>query len=79
MGLEFMNDVPFHDVLIHGLVRASSGEKMSKSLGTGVDPLEVIDKYGADVLRFTLIMGNTPGDVYKRQGVGWRCPKRGRP
>lgn len=62
MGLEFMNDVPFHDVLIHGLVRASSGEKMSKSLGTGVDPLEVIDKYGADVLRFTLIMGNTPGN-----------------
>ena len=62
MGLEFMGDVPFHDVLIHGLVRASSGKKMSKSLGTGVDPLEVVDEYGADVLRFTLVMGNTPGN-----------------
>jgi valyl-tRNA synthetase len=62
MGLEFMEDVPFHDVLIHGLVRASSGKKMSKSLGTGVDPLEIVDKYGADVLRFTLVMGNTPGN-----------------
>ncbi|MEW6230323.1 MAG: valine--tRNA ligase, partial [Bacillota bacterium] len=62
MGLEFMEDVPFHDVFIHGLVRASSGKKMSKSLGTGVDPLEVIDDYGADVLRFTLVTGNTPGN-----------------
>ncbi|NLA06990.1 MAG: class I tRNA ligase family protein, partial [Firmicutes bacterium] len=49
-------------VLIHGLVRASSGKKMSKSLGTGIDPLEVVDEYGADVLRFTLVMGNTPGN-----------------
>lgn len=62
MGLEFMGDVPFHDVFIHGLVRASSGKKMSKSLGTGVDPLGVIDDYGADVLRFTLVTGNTPGN-----------------
>ena len=62
MGLEFMGDVPFHDVLIHGLVRASTGKKMSKSLGTGIDPLEVVDEYGADVLRFTLVMGNTPGN-----------------
>ena len=62
MGLEFMDDVPFSDVLIHGLVRASSGKKMSKSLGTGIDPLEIIDEYGADVLRFALIMGNTPGN-----------------
>ncbi|MDK2931932.1 MAG: valyl-tRNA synthetase [Bacillota bacterium] len=62
MGLEFMGEVPFHDVFIHGLVRASSGKKMSKSLGTGVDPLEVVDKYGADVLRFTLVTGNTPGN-----------------
>ena len=62
MGLEFMEDVPFHDVLIHGLVRASSGKKMSKSLGTGIDPLEIVDEYGADVLRFTLVMGNTPGN-----------------
>jgi len=62
MGIEFMGDVPFHDVLIHGLVRASSGKKMSKSLGTGIDPLEVVDEYGADVLRFTLVMGNTPGN-----------------
>ncbi|MGE5587822.1 MAG: valine--tRNA ligase [Clostridia bacterium] len=62
MGLEFMGEVPFYDVFIHGLVRAASGKKMSKSLGTGVDPLEVVDKYGADVLRFTLVSGNTPGN-----------------
>ncbi len=62
MGLEFMGEVPFRDVFIHGLVRASSGRKMSKSLGTGVDPLEVIEEYGADALRFTLVMGNTPGN-----------------
>ena len=62
MGLEFMGEVPFRDVFIHGLVRAASGKKMSKSLGTGVDPLEVVDRYGADVLRFTLVSGNTPGN-----------------
>jgi len=53
---------PFHKVLIHGLVRDSLGRKMSKSLGNGIDPLEVIDKYGADALRFTLITGNAPGN-----------------
>jgi valyl-tRNA synthetase len=54
MGLEFMGEVPFADVYIHGLVRDTQGRKMSKSLGNGVDPLEVVDEYGADALRFTL-------------------------
>ena len=54
MGLEFMEEVPFPDVVIHGLVRDTQGRKMSKSLGNGVDPLEVVDEYGADALRFTL-------------------------
>jgi valyl-tRNA synthetase len=54
MGLEFMGEVPFPDVYIHGLVRDTHGRKMSKSLGNGVDPLEVVDEYGADALRFTL-------------------------
>ncbi len=53
---------PFHTVLIHGLVRDSQGRKMSKSLGNGIDPLEVIDKYGADALRLTLMTGNAPGN-----------------
>ena len=53
---------PFDTVLIHGLVRDSQGRKMSKSLGNGIDPLEVIDKYGADALRMTLISGNSPGN-----------------
>ena len=53
---------PFHTVLIHGLVRDCQGRKMSKSLGNGIDPLEVIDKYGADALRMTLITGNAPGN-----------------
>ena len=61
-GLEHMGHVPFHHVLIHGLVRDSQGRKMSKSLGNGIDPLEVIDKYGADALRLTLITGNAPGN-----------------
>ena len=61
-GIEHMGKVPFHTVLIHGLVRDSQGRKMSKSLGNGIDPLEVIDKYGADALRFTLITGNAPGN-----------------
>ena len=54
--------MPFHTVLIHGLVRDSQGRKMSKSLGNGIDPLEVIDKYGADALRLTLMTGNAPGN-----------------
>ena len=61
-GLGHMGEVPFKTVLIHGLVRDSQGRKMSKSLGNGIDPLEVIDKYGADALRFTLITGNAPGN-----------------
>ncbi|WP_167955063.1 valine--tRNA ligase [Anaerosporobacter faecicola] len=61
-GYEHMKQVPFHKVLIHGLVRDSQGRKMSKSLGNGIDPLEVIDQYGADALRLTLITGNAPGN-----------------
>ncbi len=57
-----MNDKPFEHVLIHGLVRDSEGRKMSKSLGNGIDPLEIIDQFGADALRFTLITGNSPGN-----------------
>ena len=62
MGMEFMHEIPFDKVFIHGLVRDSQGRKMSKSLGNGIDPLEVIDQYGADTLRFMLITGNTPGN-----------------
>ncbi len=61
-GYEQMKKPPFHTVLFHGLVRDSQGRKMSKSLGNGIDPLEVIDKYGADALRLTLITGNAPGN-----------------
>ncbi len=61
-GLEQTGQVPFNTVLIHGLVRDSQGRKMSKSLGNGVDPLEVIDEYGADALRFSLATGNSPGN-----------------
>ncbi|TCO67981.1 valine--tRNA ligase [Caldanaerobacter subterraneus] len=62
MSLEFMKEIPFKYVLIHGLVRDALGRKMSKSLGNGIDPLEVIEKYGADTLRFTLVIGNAPGN-----------------
>ena len=61
-GYEQTGKCPFHHVLIHGLVRDSLGRKMSKSLGNGIDPLEIIDQYGADALRFTLATGNTPGN-----------------
>ncbi|MDO5715935.1 MAG: valine--tRNA ligase [Tissierellia bacterium] len=61
-SLEQMKELPFRDVFFTGLVRDSEGRKMSKSLGNGIDPLDVIDQYGADALRFTLIMGNTPGN-----------------
>lgn len=61
-GLHNMEKTPFHTVFIHGLVRDSEGRKMSKSLGNGVDPLEVIDTYGADALRFMLVSGNAPGN-----------------
>ena len=61
-GYEQMGERPFHTVLFHGLIRDSQGRKMSKSLGNGIDPLEVIDKYGADALRLTLVTGNAPGN-----------------
>ncbi|MCR5105646.1 MAG: valine--tRNA ligase [Eubacterium sp.] len=61
-SLEQTDKVPFHTVLFHGLVRDEQGRKMSKSLGNGIDPLEIIDKYGADALRFMLITGNAPGN-----------------
>ncbi len=61
-GIEHMGKAPFDTILIHGLVRDSKGRKMSKSLGNGIDPLEVIDKYGADALRLTLVTGNAPGN-----------------
>lgn len=61
-GIYCMDDIPFENVLIHGIVRDSQGRKMSKSLGNGVDPIEVIEQYGADALRFALITGNAPGN-----------------
>lgn len=61
-GLAYTGEVPFHTVFIHGLVRDSKGRKMSKSLGNGIDPLEVIDEFGADALRFMLATGNSPGN-----------------
>ena len=66
-GCAHMNEVPFKDVLIHGLVRDAQGRKMSKSLGNGIDPLEIIDKYGADALRFALVTGNAPGNDQRFQ------------
>ena len=61
-GLELTNQVPFKDVLVHGIVRDNQGRKMSKTLGNGVDPLDVIDQYGTDSLRMSLILGTTPGN-----------------
>ena len=61
-GLEHMGKAPFHTVLIHGLVRDDKGRKMSKSLGNGIDPLEMIDKYGCDALRMNMVTGNSPGN-----------------
>jgi len=61
-GLEHMEEAPFKDVLVHGLVRDAQGRKMSKSLGNGVDPIEIVEKYGADALRFSLILNITPGN-----------------
>lgn len=66
-GLYLTDKMPFKEVLIHGLVRDSQGRKMSKSLGNGVDPLEIINQYGADALRFMLITGNTPGNDQRFQ------------
>ena len=62
MGLHFMDQVPFKHVYLHALVRDAQGRKMSKSLGNGIDPLEIIDQYGADALRLTLVVGSTPGN-----------------
>ncbi len=62
MGLKFGGNIPFRHVFIHGLVRDSQGRKMSKSLGNGIDPVEVIEQFGADTLRFMLVTGNTPGN-----------------
>lgn len=62
LGMEFNQEVPFKEVFIHGLILDAQGRKMSKSLGNGVDPIEVVEKYGADTLRFMLITGNTPGN-----------------
>ena len=64
-GLEFTDEVPFKDVLIHGIIRDSQGRKMSKTLGNGVDPLDVIEKYGADALRFSVLSGTTMGNDIK--------------
>ena len=61
-GLELTNQVPFKDVVVHGIVRDNQGRKMSKTLGNGVDPLDVIDQYGTDSLRMSLILGTTPGN-----------------
>jgi len=62
MSLDFMHEIPFKDVCVHGLVRDAQGRKMSKSLGNGVDPLDIIKEYGADTLRFTLVTGQAPGN-----------------
>ncbi|WP_026884481.1 valine--tRNA ligase [Clostridium akagii] len=64
-GIHNMGEVPFQHVLMHGLIRDAEGRKMSKSLGNGVDPLDVIDEYGADALRFSLITGNAPGNDFR--------------
>ncbi len=65
MGLECAGDIPFHYVYLHGMVRDEHGQRMSRSKGTGVDPLEVMDEYGTDALRFTLLTGSTPGNDVK--------------
>lgn len=66
-GVECMGDTPFGHVLIHGLIRDPQGRKMSKSLGNGIDPLEIVDKYGADALRYALVNGNAPGNDQRFQ------------
>lgn len=66
-ALEFQKEVPFKEVFIHGLILDAQGRKMSKSLGNGIDPLEIIDEYGTDTLRFMLVTGNTPGNDLKFQ------------
>ena len=74
-SLEFNNQKPFKDVLLHGLIRDAEGRKMSKSLGNGIDPMDVIEKYGADALRYTLATGTTPGQdqrfQYEKVEANW--------
>ena len=82
-GLTYTGKVPFNTVLIHGLVLDAQGRKMSKSLGNGIDPLEVIRDYGADALRLTLVVGSTPGNdclLYTSQRTKWAtaCRRRAR-
>ena len=72
MALEFEDEIPFKHVFIHGLVRDSQGRKMSKSLGNGINPLDVIDQFGADALRFTLVTGNTPGNDMRSTWNVWK-------
>lgn len=67
MGLYNMGEVPFADVYIHGLIRDSQGRKMSKSLGNGIDPLEIIEQFSADALRFSIITGNSAGNDIRWQ------------
>ena len=63
MGIEFMDDIPFDDVYIHSVIQAPDGRRMSKSLGTGIDPLEMIDEHGADATRFGLLLMSGTQDV----------------
>ena len=71
-ALEHTGKIPFKKVLIHGIVRDSQGRKMSKSLGNGIDPIEIIDVYGADALRFTLATGNAPGNDMRFYIERWK-------
>src|SRR5699024_9028556 len=71
-SLEQTGEKPFDDVLLHGLVRDEQNRKMSKSLGNGVDPMDVIDKYGADALRYFLSTGSTPGQDLRYSDKKWR-------
>lgn len=64
-SLELVKEKPFKNILIHGLIRDSQGRKMSKSLNNGIDPMEVIAEYGSDALRFSLLIGSTPGQDLK--------------
>lgn len=73
-GLAYTGKAPFDTVCIHGIVRDSQGRKMSKSLGNGIDPLEVIAKYGADALRFMLLDGSTPATICVTARRRWRLP-----
>lgn len=73
-GIEFTGERPFKDVLIHGLIRDEQGRKMSKSLGNGVDPMDVIDKYGADSLRYFVATGSSPTRICASAMKKWNRP-----